>query len=171
MTLFHRIYDLFYPLIRFIYERVQGNRWYDHIIDKMWLGGALSYTRDYQFLLDNQIGAVIDIRQERQDNLDFYAKHDISHIKIPVADLYPPKKEQISEAMAFIDKQIEENRAIYIHCAKGRSRSATLVAAYLMEKHNMSFEEARAFMVKRRKLVKLEKRHGEVLNTWLESPR
>lgn len=169
MTLFHSIFDQFYPLIRFIYERVLGNRWYDHIIDQVWLGGALSYPRDYQFLLDNNIAAVIDIRQEREDDLDFYAKHDINHLKIRVADLYPPNETQISDAMAFIDDQIAQDRAVYIHCAKGRGRSATLVAAYIMAKHGMSFEEARSFMVNKRKLVKLERRHGETLNAWIAS--
>ncbi|MEM7797978.1 MAG: dual specificity protein phosphatase [Chloroflexota bacterium] len=169
MTLFHTIFDQFYPLIRFLYERVQGNQWYDHIVDDIWLGGALSYKRDYQFLLDNDIGAVIDIRQEREDDLNFYERHNVNHLKIKVADLYPPTPEQITTAFNFINDNRANGRKVYIHCAKGRGRSATLIAGYLMAKHQMSFTEAHDFMVSRRKLVNLEKRHGDVLNQWIKT--
>lgn len=167
MSLFHYLFDKLYPLIRFIYERVQGNRWYDEIADGVWLGGAPTYARDYEFLLEHGIGAVIDIRNERTDDLALYERHGIRHLKLRVPDIHVPGDEVISAGVDFIQQQVADGRNVYVHCAKGRGRSATLVAGWLMRHKNMTFEAARDFMVAKRKLVKLESRHGEALKRWL----
>ncbi|MFK7803138.1 MAG: dual specificity protein phosphatase family protein [Anaerolineae bacterium] len=169
MSIFHYLFDKLYPIIRFIYERVQGNRWYDKITNGVWLGGAPTYARDYDYLIENRIGAVIDIRNERSDDLDLFKRHDIRHLKLRVPDIHVPSVEIISAGVDFIQQQIEDGRRVYVHCAKGRGRSATLIAGWLMKYKNMSFEEARDFMVSKRKLVKLEPRHGVGLKSWLES--
>ena len=70
-----------------------------------------------------------------------------------------------------LDGLVEDGRRVYVHRAKGRGRSATLVAGWLMKYQNMSFEEARDFMVSKRKLVKLEPRHGVSLKAWLAQGR
>jgi protein-tyrosine phosphatase len=58
-----------------------------------------------------------------------------------------------------------------VHCAKGRGRSATLVAAYLMKVHKLSFEQAQALLSGKRRLVKLEDRHQKVLEAWIGQQR
>ena len=171
MSLFHIIFDQLYPLIRFLYERVLGNRWYDQIRDGLWLGGSLDYDRDFRFLIDNQIGAVIDIRQERSDNLDFYGEYGIEHLKLKVPDIVVPPVDVISVGVDFIAAQRAAGRNVYVHCAKGRGRSATLVAAYLMRSEGLTFEEARDDMTATRPLVKLEPRHGERLKAWNGPPQ
>lgn len=168
MSLFHRIFDQFYPIIRFVYERALGHRWYDKIVDNLWMGGAPTYPRDYDFLIKNKIGAVVDIRQEREDDLALYKANDIRHLKLKVPDIHAPSPEIIEQGVSFIEEQINDGRIVYVHCAKGRGRSATLVAGYLMKQFNFSFEEARRLMVDRRPLTKLEERHKAVLEEWRE---
>ena len=168
MSPFHYFFDKLYPIIRFIYERIQGHRWYDKIVEEVWLGGAPTYARDYEFLIENRIGAVVDIRNERSDDLELYQRHEIDHLKLRVPDIHVPAADIITAGVDYIQQQVEAGRRVYVHCAKGRGRSATLVAAWLMKYKNMSFEEAREFMVERRKLVKLEPRHGSQLESWYE---
>ncbi len=169
MNPFHWVFDKFYPLIRFVYERVRRQRWFDRIRPRLWLGGAPTYPRDYAFLLEQGIDAVINIRAEREDDIAFYAKHGVSHLQLKVLDITIPPPEIITEGVAYIDAQIRDGHTVLVHCAKGRGRSATLVAGYLMKHEGMSFDEANAHMKARRPLTKLEGRHRRVLEQWLEA--
>jgi protein-tyrosine phosphatase len=166
VNIFHRIFDKLYPAIRFTYERLMGHEWFSQVSPNLWIGGAPTYSRDYQFMVDNGIDAVVNIRAERSDDLDFYEENDIAHIRFKVPDVAVPKHQTISEAVAWVEEQIAEGRTVLVHCAKGRGRSAALVAAYLMKAEGMSYEDAEQHLVDRRSLTKLEGRHRRVLISW-----
>lgn len=166
MNPLHWLFDKFFPVIRFTYEKIQGHRWFDEITPKLWLGGAPHYARDYQFLLDNGITAVLNIRAEREDDVRLYQKHDITYQQLKVLDVTVPSEEMIDAGVAFVRQQIKDGRTVLVHCAKGRGRSATILAAYLMRYENMSFEQANQTMKSIRPLTKLEGRHRQKLENW-----
>lgn len=166
MRLFHWTFDKFYPLIRFVYERVRGHRWFDEITPKLWLGGAPTYQRDYEFLLENGITAVLNIRAERQDNIAHYQQHNINYLQLKVWDVTIPPVDVIDEGVAWITSQLQDGRSVLVHCAKGRGRSATLLAGYLMKEQKLSFDEANELMKRKRPLTKLESRHRQRLEEW-----
>jgi hypothetical protein len=166
---FHRAFDRLYPAIRFTYERLQGHAWFSQIEPRLWLGGAPTYRRDYEALLGFGISAVLDTRAERRSDDAFYDANGITHRRFLVPDVTVPDETVLTEAVAWIDDQVGDGRTVLIHCAKGRGRSATVLAAYLMKTEGMTFDEVRDLLRSKRTLVKLEDRHRRVLESWVSS--
>lgn len=166
MNPFHWAFDKLYPTIRYVYERIQGHHWFDRIAPQLWLGGAPTYERDYQFLLDNNITAVLDMRAEREGDRQFYADHNINYHRLEVLDAMVPDDDYLTEGADWIHGQIEDGRTVLVHCAKGRGRSATLAAAYLMRHEDLPYDECHTMMKEVRPLVKLENRHRRRLESW-----
>ena len=164
---FHRAFNRLYPAIRFTYERVLGQAWFSMIEPRLWLGGAPTYRRDFEAIVTLGITAVLDTRAERPSMNVFYNKHGIAHRRFPVPDVTVPDEKVLTEAVAWIEDQLADGRTLLIHCAKGRGRSATVLAAYLMKTEGMSFDAVRDLLRSKRGLVKLEDRHRRVLESWV----
>lgn len=171
MNPIHWTFDKLYPAIRFVYERIQGHPWFQRIDDQLWMGGAPTYERDYDFILDNGISAVVDVRAEREDDMALFDKNGIQHIKLKVLDVMVPPPEALDAGTEFMDKQIQSGGTVLVHCAKGRGRSATMVAAYLMRYRGYDYAQARDLLVERRPLVNLQGRHQRVLESWVRQYR
>src|SRR6476659_2435110 len=150
LSRFHRAFDRLYPAIRFTYEGLLGHAWFSRIGPRLWLGGAPTYRRDYEAILTLRITAVLDTRAERVSDHAFYDRHGIAHREFLVPDVTVPDEAVLTEAVAWIDEQLAAGRTMLIHCAKGRGRSATVLAAYLMKSEDMSFDEARELLRARR---------------------
>lgn len=164
----HWIFDKLYPTIRFVYERMQGHNWFDQMTSHIWMGGAPTYDRDYDYLLDAGINAVVDVREEREDDRQLYEENNIDYLKLKVLDVMVPSDEQLDDGTTFIDEHVNNGGKVLIHCAKGRGRSATLLAAYLMRYEGLSYDEARELMLSKRSLVNLQGRHQKALERWIK---
>lgn len=168
MNPFHYVFDKLFIFIRFFYEKIQRQRWFDEITPQLWLGGAPHYPRDYDTLLETGIDAVVNIRAERHDDFELYKRHGIDYLQLKVYDILIPPPEIIDEGVAFIHKHIDAGNTVLVHCAKGRGRSVVLVAAYLMRYEGMSFDKARQLLSEKRPLTNLQSRHRQALDSWMQ---
>jgi protein-tyrosine phosphatase len=169
MNPIHWFFDKLYPLIRFVYERIQGHAWFDQVTPHLWLGGAPTYDRDYEFIQKSGIDAVVNIRAERDDDRDFYLEHGIDYLRLEVLDVMVPGPDELETGMAFIGEHVGKEQTVLVHCAKGRGRSATLLAAYLMSNEGMSYDQAQQLLVSKRSLVNLQGRHRRIIESWIEA--
>jgi protein tyrosine phosphatase (PTP) superfamily phosphohydrolase (DUF442 family) len=167
LGLFHRAFDRCYPVIRLVYERGMGHAWFSRVTPGLWIGGAPTYGRDFREILDLGITAVVDMRAEREAEAAFFAEHGIAHRQYFVPDVTVPGDEVLTDAVERITAWTEEGRVVLVHCAKGRGRSATVVAAYLMATRGLTFDEVSELLTSKRALVKLQDRHRVVLEGWM----
>lgn len=167
LSLFHRGFDKLYPAIRFTYEKLLGHVWFSQITPKLWLGGAPTYRRDYATILDYKITAVVNVRAERADETSFYDQYGIAYVQYKVPDVTVPDESILTQAVDWIKLQIETGRIVLVHCAKGRGRSAMLLAGYLMREQGLTYDQAHTLMKSKRPLTKLESKHRRVLEAWL----
>ncbi len=123
-----------------------GHAWFSQVSPQLWLGGAPTYGRDFDEILAMGITGVVDMRAEREAEAAFFAEHDIALRQYFVPDVTVPDEEILTDAVEAITAWVGEGRTVLIHCAKGRGRSATVLAAYLMKTEGMSFEQVSEFL-------------------------
>jgi hypothetical protein len=124
------------------------------IMPNLYLGN-INVSKDIDFLKDNHIDAIVNCSYEIEFHEYF---NDKEKIRLSVHDdksLENMKKfqENILGSVEFIDKQINNNKIVLVHCYYGLMRSATVIAAYLIIKYNMPVNDAIIFLKKKNKII------------------
>ena len=101
----------------------------DMIVENLYLGSIKS-AMNHDVLEVYEINAVMNVTEnDTRDRIP--AKCDYLHIPLlddTEQDLLP----HIPQALSFITKNLSQQKNLLIHCQAGRSRSASIVLAYLM---------------------------------------
>ncbi|XP_075610778.1 phosphatidylglycerophosphatase and protein-tyrosine phosphatase 1 isoform X2 [Balearica regulorum gibbericeps] len=77
-----------------------------------------------------------------------------------------PTLENLQKGVEFILKHRACGNSVYVHCKAGRSRSATMVAAYLIQLHHWSPQEAVKAIAKIRPHILIRYKQVQVLETF-----
>ncbi|KAF5366119.1 hypothetical protein D9757_010932 [Collybiopsis confluens] len=109
----------------------------DQVIPGLWIGGLPS-ALDTENLRVNKIHSVLSVMRGKLSVHETFIKHQIllddSEDEDVLVHLLP--------AITFIQSELDKGRGVLVHCQAGISRSATIVAAYLMHNRHMNLEEA-----------------------------
>ena len=147
--------------------------WWDIIDEHFVLGGAMMFD-DLDRLQGLGVDAVLNLCAERSDNRHQLDNAGIAYLWLPVIDVCPPTLDQIMQGIGWIEQQLRANRTIYIHCAVGVGRSATLLACWLLYAKRMNVAQALRFLKTRRPqvgLTRLQVRRLEEFEGWLRTGR
>lgn len=134
------------------YENLRAKYALDHIQKEMseilpflYLGGSAA-ANSQDFFNTTGVKWVLNVAKE-QPRSPFAAKYK----KISLNDsLNENISNHFAEACEFIDEARKANEKVLVHCAAGISRSATIVASYLMNRYGHSAEEALNFIRRKR---------------------
>jgi atypical dual specificity phosphatase len=85
---------------------------------------------DLDALADAGIGAIVSLTEQVPPELVGERRFPMLHI--PIEDMMPPEREQIERFVRFVDRQLEEGRAVGVHCLAGLGRTGTMIACYLV---------------------------------------
>jgi protein-tyrosine phosphatase len=84
-------------------------------------------------------------------------------------DTHAPGPAAIEEAVAWSLTELKSGRELYVHCAHGHGRSATLLAAILIaDGQAKTADEAVAVMRQARPKVRLNKKQRAALLGWMD---
>ncbi|KAK1335738.1 hypothetical protein QTO34_003532 [Cnephaeus nilssonii] len=165
---------LFYPTLLYtmVRGRVPGRArrdWYNRI-DRTVLLGALplrSMTR--RLVEDENVRGVITMNEEYETRFLCHSakewrKVGVEQLRLSTIDMTGiPTLTNLQKGVQFALKYQSLGQSVYVHCKAGRSRSATMVAAYLIQVYNWSPEEAVRAIAKIRSHIYIRPGQFEIL--------
>jgi len=134
--------------------------WYNYIDQNVILGAIPFSFLTEKLVSEEKVGAVISLNMpyERQyitTTTEQWHDLGVEHFKIDIPDFVStPSLEHMWQGINLIKSKEQAGLKTYVHCKAGRSRSATLVAAYIIDRYDKSVEESMQFVREQRPHVK-----------------
>jgi hypothetical protein len=142
---YHALNELSLWLCRFSSEPA-----YHEIVPGLYLGRRLSPAQARTL----EVVAVLDVTAELSE-CSTWLRPEVSYRVLATLDKTPLCPGHLTEAVDYLQQWLPKG-SVYVHCALGHGRSASVVAAYLVASGQArDVEEAEAFLRERRPQVKL----------------
>lgn len=88
----------------------------------------------------------------------FWTERDVRYLQLSTPDIFnAPSLEQLIRGVHFMQETADRGGSVYVHCKAGRTRSATLVACYLIQVRPPSFG---CFWIRSRRSLLLKFSYG-----------
>jgi len=123
------------------------------IKDKLYLGGVFG-LQDTNQIKELGIKYIINVASEYADQLLPSELKDIFCYKFPmIDDINYNIRKHCFDAVHLIDILLSSGGKVFVHCAQGISRSATIIILYLMKYHFMKYDKAYELVKDKRSII------------------
>ncbi|NWX44846.1 PTPM1 phosphatase, partial [Steatornis caripensis] len=167
---------LFYPTLLYTVVRawLPGSRrpWFHRIDGAVLLGALPLRGRSRGLVAEENVRAVLTLNEEYETRFlscsaEEWEAMGVEQLRLSTVDLTgAPTLENLHKGVKFILKHRARGNSVYVHCKAGRSRSATMVAAYLIQLHHWSPQEAIEAIAKIRPHILVRHKQVQVLETF-----
>ena len=117
---------------------------YHEIVSGLFLGRRLM-GGDQEIFEEIRIHAVLDLTCEFSEPA--FMRGAAAYLTLPMLDASAPTAAQAEDGVAFIKRELSSG-PVYVHCALGHGRSATLVAAYLLSEKKCASPDAALALIR-----------------------
>ncbi|XP_061924691.1 phosphatidylglycerophosphatase and protein-tyrosine phosphatase 1 isoform X1 [Entelurus aequoreus] len=142
---------LFYPTLAYnvVMEKVSSRRWFDRVDETVLLGALPFKSMTKQLVETENVRGVITMNESYEtkyfcNSAEEWQASGVQQLRLSTVDITGvPSLENLRRGVEFALQHREKGNSVYVHCKAGRSRSATLAAAYLIRQlHCVTPEEA-----------------------------
>nr|POF14213.1 isoform 2 of dual specificity protein phosphatase 1 [Quercus suber] len=143
--------------------------WVDHIprTGNLYIGGLHALYQKPELFKQHNISHILSVL-----DYDIYENGQFSEYKHYMLRVDDDPNEDLLKHFhatnAFIDEALQGGGAVFVHCAMGKSRSATIVCAYLMWKHRITAKAALDQLCEGRPVCSPNPGFGEQLDVYFE---
>ncbi|XP_075693925.1 phosphatidylglycerophosphatase and protein-tyrosine phosphatase 1 [Rhinoderma darwinii] len=162
---------VFYPTLLYnvIMEKISSRKWYDRIDETIVLGALPFRGMSDRLVKEENVRGVITMNEEYETRLLCHSSQEwkglgVEQLRLSTVDFTGvPTLEHLQKGVEFVHRHRKMGNSVYIHCKAGRSRSATMVAAYLIERHKWKPDVASAFIAEIRPHILIHNRQHQML--------
>lgn len=153
-------------------QRLSNRRWWDRVDDTVILGALPFRHMTKQLVEEEQIKAVVSMNEDYE--LKFlsnmhkeWSAHGVDFLQLSTTDIFvAPCQEKLRLGVDFLRQHRAAGHTVYVHCKAGRTRSATLVGCYLMQRHHWTAERAVQFIKEARPHILLGPKQWSALHEY-----
>jgi atypical dual specificity phosphatase len=135
---------------RWMYGRVADRPTnFGWVLDGKLAGSGLPMTYSQFFwLIKHGIKTIITVREVPlpsnwfTESIKNIESDNINYLHLSVEDFGAPSIEEIDSTVDYIQRQIDNRKPVMVHCAAGKGRTGTILAAYLLKNENLTAEQA-----------------------------
>ncbi|XP_064651463.1 phosphatidylglycerophosphatase and protein-tyrosine phosphatase 1-like isoform X2 [Lineus longissimus] len=165
----------FFPTLAYnvLMEKLTSRAWYSRI-DETVLLGALPFRSMTDELVENEnVKGVITMNEDYEtryfvNTAEEWEKFGVRQLRLDTMDMIAaPSQENLTLGVRFINEiKKTTGGSVYVHCKAGRTRSATVVACYIMETRRLDPEAAFEFVRDKRPHIWIRETQWEAIRTY-----